>query len=262
MLKINKRIITFLFLISLMPSFSFAFDITQQEAQRVYSTYSASNLPTIQNDIRVWNALHAYNQVLLSEGIVDAGRDEFMDGFVREANGGSLDVIFNDNSLSPISGEVRSAFTSGTLTDSANPTGTAQNTPSTRADDVTDPTSENFQIVPANCYGTKGTTLSVANKDSGDCGWKDLIALLNRIMMFLVYITASLSALAFAYAGFLYMTAFGNSGKIEQAHGIFSKTMIGILFVLLGWLLVATLLKVLGVNDSFSLLNASDVTGL
>lgn len=120
-----------------------------------------------------------------------------------------------------------------------------------------DPTKADFQIVQPECIGDQVNNKNVQGrsvKDSGYCGWRDLIALMNRIIKFFVYIAAALSTIAFAYAGFLYMTAFGNSGKIEEAHGIFKKTFIGILFVLMGWLLVYTLLQVFGVNQNFSIL--------
>jgi hypothetical protein len=137
-----------------------------------------------------------------------------------------------------------------------NPTSRAASAPGSN-----DPTKENFQLVPADCYGTGNTAVKTI-KDAGGCGWKDLIYLLNTAIKFMIYIAASLSAIAFAYAGFLYMTAFGQSGKIEQAHGIFSKTITGIFFVLIGWLLVATILKVLGVPNAFSLLNMTGVTSI
>ena len=127
--------------------------------------------------------------------------------------------------------------------------------------DKSDPTSSNFQIVPDKCFG-KNSSPTIEAKDAGECGWRDLIVLLNVIIKFIAWIAASLSAIAFAYAGFLYMTAAGNSGKIEQAHGIFKKTLIGIFFILLGWLLVATVLKMLGVNEGFSLLDLSGVKEL
>lgn len=111
--------------------------------------------------------------------------------------------------------------------------------------------SKGFQIVPTNCVGGQSTGQT---KDLGGCGWEDLVTLINTIINFLVYISASLAAIAFAYAGFLYMTAFGQSGKIEQAHGIFTKTLTGIFFVLCGYLLVALILKSLGVDANFSLI--------
>jgi hypothetical protein len=134
-------------------------------------------------------------------------------------------------------------------------------TPTTRPEGSDDPTKENFQLVPSSCFGSKQAA-SQDIKNAGGCGWKDLIFLINTAIKFMVFIAASLSAIAFAYAGFLYMTAFGQSGKIEQAHGIFSKTITGIFFVLIGWLLVATILKVLGVPNAFSLLNMTGVTSL
>lgn len=84
---------------------------------------------------------------------------------------------------------------------------------------------------------------------SAECNWNDLIILANRVVTFLVWLSVSLAVMAFCYAGFLYMTAFGESGKIEQAHGIFKSAITGILFVLCGWLIIATILKVLVNGD-------------
>lgn len=133
----------------------------------------------------------------------------------------------------------------------------SQNNSNNTSDPKNDPTKADFQIVQPECIGDQSNNNRVQGmsvKDSGYCGWRDLIALINRIIKFCVYIAAALSAVAFAYAGFLYMTAFGSSGKIEEAHGIFKKTFTGILFVLMGWLLVYTLLQVLGTPATFSIL--------
>lgn len=119
--------------------------------------------------------------------------------------------------------------------------------------DGSNPARSNFQLAPVTCATGQG---QYRGKDYGDCGWYDLIALVKRAISFMVYIAASLSAMAFAYAGFLYMTAFGNSGKIEQAHGIFSKTITGILFVLMGWLIVYTILQAFDIQEGFSILKS------
>jgi len=99
--------------------------------------------------------------------------------------------------------------------------------------------SDDFQLVPC-----------LSSKYPGECNWAALLLLVQNIMNFLIVISASLAVLAFCYAGFLYVTAFGEMGKIEQAHGIFSKTLVGIVFVLLGWLIVATILKVMEADPS------------
>lgn len=108
-----------------------------------------------------------------------------------------------------------------------------------------------FQIVPpCNNGGNFGPTQNGGNLASGECGWNDLIQLANNVVTFLVWLSASLAVIAFCYAGFLYITAFGESGKIEQAHGIFKAALTGMFFVLCGWLIIATILKTLIGGDS------------
>ena len=104
--------------------------------------------------------------------------------------------------------------------------------------------SDNSQLVPC---GTKSDSSSWVADSGGskECGWADLIILANNIVRFLVFFSVILATMAFCYAGFLYITAFGESGKIEQAHTIFKSALIGVFFVLCGWLIIATILKVL-----------------
>ncbi|MES2223855.1 MAG: hypothetical protein V4469_02890 [Patescibacteria group bacterium] len=115
-------------------------------------------------------------------------------------------------------------------------------------DPVTDP---NFQLAP-----TKGSCDKNA-QGVEECGWSDFIKLINRIMKFAVFISASVGVLMFAYAGFLYLTAFGEMGKVEQAHKIFSTTITGIIIIMLAWLIVATILKTLEVMPEFTILQDS-----
>jgi hypothetical protein len=104
---------------------------------------------------------------------------------------------------------------------------------------------------PANDSGWHLVIPCTGDKEHpGDCAWSDLIIFANRIVIFLVWLSASLAVMAFCYAGFLYMTAFGESGKIEQAHGIFKSALTGVFFVLCGWLIIATILKVLGADPN------------
>lgn len=104
------------------------------------------------------------------------------------------------------------------------------------------------QLVP-DCKGSGAYGPSKTGGNIVECDWADLIVLANNIVRFLVFISAILATMAFCYAGFLYITAFGESGKIEQAHKIFKSALIGVFFVLCGWLIIATILKVL-VDDT------------
>jgi hypothetical protein len=125
-----------------------------------------------------------------------------------------------------------------------------------------------FQIVPK-CQGlVVGNQGPVQPKKIGtdssgsaqyECTWGDLLNLGRRIMLFLIYFCFSLAILSFTWAGFLYVTAFGQMGKIEQAHQIFSKVVTGLILVFAGWLIVATILKTLGVDSAFSLVDFGGV---
>ena len=94
--------------------------------------------------------------------------------------------------------------------------------------------------------------------DLGECNWNDLIELINRIIKFLVYAATSFSVVSFAYAGFLYLSSAGDHGKVEEAHHIFKNVMIGMFFVLAGWLIVATILKGLIRGDDRGMFNLID----
>lgn len=122
-----------------------------------------------------------------------------------------------------------------------------------------EPTDSEFQLVPEGCGNAQGT--AGPTEDGGslsdECGWADLLELISNVMQFLVYIAVSIGVLACCYAGFLYITAFGETGKIEQAHKIFSSAITGFLIILLAWLIVATILKYMDLSSAdFTILNA------
>ena len=64
-----------------------------------------------------------------------------------------------------------------------------------------------------------------------------------------VYIAVFLSALFFAYAGWTYMTAGGESGHVTEAKHIFMNVGIGLVLILASWLIVDIIMKTL-VNES------------
>ncbi len=117
-----------------------------------------------------------------------------------------------------------------------------------------DASNPGFHLVP-DC-----PTVSRGNASVKECGWDQILELVRNLMAFMLFFSAAFATLAFAYAGFLYLTAFGQAGEIEKAHGIFTKVLIGFIFVFLGWLIIATILKTLGVNDAFSLVNFGSVS--
>ncbi len=88
-----------------------------------------------------------------------------------------------------------------------------------------------------------------------DCGFNYFITLVQTIINFLLFVIAMpLAAIAFAYAGWLYMSAAGDEGKVKKAHEIFLNVVIGFVIALAGWLIVNTIITGLGVGSEFNFL--------
>lgn len=86
------------------------------------------------------------------------------------------------------------------------------------------------------------------------CGFSDFFVLINNVINFLLFkIATPLAALTFAIAGWMYLTAAGDSGKIKNAHELFKNVAIGFIIALAAWLIVNAILTGLGVKDAFNL---------
>ena len=75
------------------------------------------------------------------------------------------------------------------------------------------------------------------------CGFADAVLMINNIIDYLIMIAMPLAAVAFAYAGWLHLTAGEDTGKVDKARRIFLDVGVGVLIVLSGWLvfsLIAT----------------------
>lgn len=94
------------------------------------------------------------------------------------------------------------------------------------------PTDEGFQLVP--CDGTP----------QSPCDYNAFIKGVRTLINFFIAFAIPVSALAFAWAGFKYLTAGGDSGEVKKAHEIFKKVMVGFIMVLAGWLIVQTITSV------------------
>lgn len=57
-------------------------------------------------------------------------------------------------------------------------------------------------------------------------------------------------ALMFAWAGFKYMTANGDSGQISEAHDMFKKVAVGTVIVLLSFLIIEAITSALGLKTN------------
>ena len=90
------------------------------------------------------------------------------------------------------------------------------------------------QIVPQQC------------NDPGGCkSICDLAQVAQNILNTGIYIAVFLSAILFAWAGFLYLTNSANSSGISKAKEVFFNVAVGLVIILVGWLVIDTVMKVL-----------------
>jgi len=90
-------------------------------------------------------------------------------------------------------------------------------------------------------------------KDS--CKLEHFFTLIKNIINFLLTkVAVPLAAIGFAWAGWLYMTSGGDSGKTKEAKEIMLGIVIGLLIALAAWLIVSAILKGLGTKGAFNLL--------
>ncbi|HEY9586250.1 MAG TPA: pilin [Candidatus Paceibacterota bacterium] len=83
------------------------------------------------------------------------------------------------------------------------------------------------------------------------CDFNQLMILANNIITFLVTLSFPVAAVAFAYAGFLIMTAGGDTGKVERGKEIFKNVGIGFIIILAAFLVVSVIMKTFVKSSEF-----------
>lgn len=85
-----------------------------------------------------------------------------------------------------------------------------------------------------------------------NCGFKDFMTLINKFINYVVFFLAlPLSAIMFTYAGFLLLTAGGEVSQKNKAKHIFTNVVWGIVIAVAAWLIVNTLLTILGYDGTW-----------
>lgn len=100
-------------------------------------------------------------------------------------------------------------------------------------------------------YSVASAADLVACEGVEDCNYDTFIKTINNLIQKIIVLAAAGSAILLAYAGFLYITAQGDTGKISQAHKIFKNVAIGFIIILLAWLIVSKILEVFGAKGGF-----------
>ncbi len=87
-----------------------------------------------------------------------------------------------------------------------------------------------------------------------ECAWPELLILAHEVMLFCVYLAFTFGVISIAYAGWLMLSSGGSSSEISKAKGIFSKVIWGLVITICAYLFVQTILKLIGLDESYSLL--------
>ena len=90
------------------------------------------------------------------------------------------------------------------------------------------------QVVPIDC-----------NSSGGCSSFCDFAQLAQNLLNDLIYLAVFMSAVLFAWAGWVSMTAGGDMGKIKRAREVFGNVVIGLVIILAAWLVVDLLMKTL-----------------
>ena len=105
---------------------------------------------------------------------------------------------------------------------------------------VTDPTTH------------KQTGGDVINPCDGVNGWKNLMQLVNNVISFVLFrLAVPIAAICFAYAGFMLVTSGGSTEQKSKAKNTFTSVAIGLIFAVAAWLIVHTILSILGYSGSW-----------
>lgn len=91
------------------------------------------------------------------------------------------------------------------------------------------------------------------NSEGNKCDFIAFMALVNKVINFVLFkMVIPLAAIMFAYAGFLMVTAGGEAAHARQeAKSIFTNVVIGLVFAVAAWLIISTILAILGYDGSW-----------
>jgi hypothetical protein len=82
-----------------------------------------------------------------------------------------------------------------------------------------------------------------------DCGWNELIDMVNRVIRFLITISGVLVVIVMMYAGWTLVTSRGSVNKKVAAQSMLTKSIAGFVLVLTAWLIVDVIASALLDDD-------------
>ncbi len=94
--------------------------------------------------------------------------------------------------------------------------------------------------------------VDVSGKIVEPCGFNELFDLINGVINFLIFVIAlPIAAIMFAYAGFLLAFSGIQPEARSKAKKIFGQVVFGFVLAVAAWLIIHTILSILGYNGSW-----------
>jgi hypothetical protein len=107
-------------------------------------------------------------------------------------------------------------------------------------------------LVPCNNNNTPVTNSDGTVTQPIPCDFVQLVNLVNTVIKFILFgMVIPIAAIMFVYAGFELVTSGGSTEKRGLAKKVFTNTVIGLIFAVASWLIVRTILLILGYSGAW-----------
>ncbi len=100
-------------------------------------------------------------------------------------------------------------------------------------------------VVPVLTFAEEKPIIPCTN----DCGYNDLLQLVNNVINWIIIISVPVAAGVFAWAGFQMMLNANNPGKRDDSKTMMWSVVKGLAFILAAWILVTTITNTLLKED-------------
>lgn len=97
-----------------------------------------------------------------------------------------------------------------------------------------------------------GPSGPIVNCEFNKCNFSSLGDSLEKIADYLLELAIAVGVIVIGIAGFHFLTAAGNPGKLESAKKMITYAVIGLLIALAAWLIIEALVNTLGVQSDFN----------
>lgn len=129
----------------------------------------------------------------------------------------------------PATGQITAAATTNTSNTSQN---NSQNSPSNFNDSAYRNAAQSV-FIPANCAG---------DQYNNECSVCDIFQLLINVSRVILALTGVAAVLMLILAGFLFITAYGDTSRISQGKEIIKAVIVGVFVIMIAWTLVNTVI--------------------